>query len=97
MQDSANPPRSSSRSRLPKWPFAKDEILFVSNQLNTDVLGAERYGIRTAWLSAPEFRSADETMPLDDVKPTFTLGRLTDLPALLKRDRDLSRNKAPRG
>ncbi|HEY6307732.1 MAG TPA: HAD hydrolase-like protein [Candidatus Angelobacter sp.] len=69
---------------LSKWPFAEDEILFVCNQLNTDVLGGESFGIRTAWLSAPEFRGDDETMSLDDVKPTFTLSRFADLPSLLE-------------
>jgi FMN phosphatase YigB (HAD superfamily) len=68
---------------LSQWLFAKEHILFVGNQLNTDVLGAEAYGIRTAWLSAPEFRSADETMTLDDVKPTFFLCTLTELTGLL--------------
>jgi FMN phosphatase YigB (HAD superfamily) len=68
---------------LSKWNFRKDEILFVCNQLNTDVLGAEAYGIPTAWLSAPEFRSNDETMTLDEVRPTFILPRFADLLSLL--------------
>src|SRR5260221_6642041 len=58
---------------LGKWPCTQEEILFVCNQLNTDVLGAQRYGIQTAWLSAQEFRSADETMTLHEVTPTFVL------------------------
>ncbi len=69
---------------LAQWNFRKDDILFVCNQLNTDVLGAEGYGIRTAWLSAPEFRSKDETMTLDDVRPTFILPRLAELLSLLE-------------
>jgi phosphoglycolate phosphatase-like HAD superfamily hydrolase len=68
---------------LSKCPYVKSEVLFVSNQLNTDVLGAESFGIRTAWLSAPEFRSADETMTLDDVRPSFILSGFWDLPSLL--------------
>src|SRR6516225_8488538 len=56
-----------------KWTFVKEQVLFVGNQLNTDVLGAESFGIRTAWLSGPEFRSDDETMTLEDVRPTFIL------------------------
>jgi FMN phosphatase YigB (HAD superfamily) len=72
------------RFALAKWQIERDEVLFVCNQLNTDVLGAEQYGIRTAWLSAPEFRSADETMALDDVKPTFSLSDFGQLPSLLQ-------------
>jgi putative hydrolase of the HAD superfamily len=70
---------------LGKWLYTKEEILFVCNQLNTDVLGARRYGIQTAWISAPEFRSGDETMTLDEVTPTFIIQGLKELPALLQR------------
>jgi 5'-nucleotidase len=69
---------------ISKGGFAKDEILFVGNQLNTDVLGGEAFGIRTAWLSAPEFRSQDETMTLDEVKPSFILSRFGELLVLLE-------------
>lgn len=72
------------RFALTQWPFKHDEVLFVCNQLNTDVLGAERYAIRTAWLSAGEFRSDDETMTLADTKPSFVLSALSELPALLQ-------------
>src|SRR5262245_16307032 len=70
---------------LAKGNLEKDRLLFVCNQLNTDVLGAERYGIRTAWLSGIEFRSEDETMTLDDAKPTFMLSSLAQLPSLLQK------------
>jgi FMN phosphatase YigB (HAD superfamily) len=70
---------------MSQWSYAKDEILFVCNQLNTDVVGAESFGIRTAWLSAPEFRSPDETMTLGDVQPTFTLAGFAELASLLAR------------
>lgn len=69
---------------LAKGNFERDSVLFVCNQLNTDVLGAETFGIRTAWLSGPEFRSEDETMTLDDVKPTFILSGFEELPSLLQ-------------
>jgi HAD superfamily hydrolase (TIGR01509 family) len=69
---------------LARWNFDKDDVLFVCNQLNTDVLGAGRYGIRTAWLSGPEFRSDDETMTLADAKPSFILSDLLQLPLLLE-------------
>jgi FMN phosphatase YigB (HAD superfamily) len=83
MRDSANPRRSFSSLLYPAGPLPR-EILFVGNQLNTDVQGGEAYGIRTAWLSAPEFRSDDETMTLDDVQPTFIIRRPVELLPLLR-------------
>jgi FMN phosphatase YigB (HAD superfamily) len=70
---------------LGKWLYTKEEILFVCNQLNTDVLGAQQYGIRTAWIAAEEFRSQDETMMLQDVTPTFVIQDFEEIPALLRR------------
>ncbi len=70
---------------LARWGRSKDEVLFVCNQLNTDVLGASRYGIRTAWISAPEFRGPEETMELRDVQPSFVLPDFAALPGLLER------------
>ena len=67
-----------------QWGFRREQILFVGNQLNTDVLGAESYGIRTAWLCGEAFRSRDETMTLDEVKPSFVLHGLPELLPLLK-------------
>jgi putative hydrolase of the HAD superfamily len=69
---------------LANWNFVKADILFVCNQINTDVFGAEQYGIRTAWLSGPEFRSDDETMTLADAQPSFIISDLTQLPSLLQ-------------
>jgi FMN phosphatase YigB (HAD superfamily) len=83
------------RFALSQWRFAKDEVLFVCNQLNTDVFGAEPFGIRTAWLSAPEFRSQDETMTLDDIKPAFTISGFAELPSLLAKI-SLETQDAPR-
>jgi HAD superfamily hydrolase (TIGR01509 family) len=69
---------------LAKGDFEKETTLFVGNQLNTDVAGAERFGIRTAWLSAVEFRSDDETMTLDDARPSFIVSDMTQLLGLLR-------------
>jgi FMN phosphatase YigB (HAD superfamily) len=69
---------------LARWERQKEEVLFVCNQLNTDVLGASQCGIQTAWISAPEFRSKDETLDLRAVQPTFVLSDLAALPELLK-------------
>lgn len=68
---------------LARCGFAKDDVLFVGNQLNTDIAGAEAFGIRTVWLSGPAYRSDDDA-PCD-ASPTYTIQTLHDLPALLQR------------
>src|SRR4051812_27505806 len=35
---------------LARAGVSREEVLFVGNQLNTDVLGAEAFGIHTVWL-----------------------------------------------
>jgi putative hydrolase of the HAD superfamily len=71
------------RYALARCGLASQEVLFVGNQLNTDVSGAEAFGIPTVWLSGPDYRSADET-PCNTF-PTYTIRTLNDLPALLRR------------
>ena len=68
---------------LARCGLAKEDILFVGNQLNTDILGAEAIGIATVWLSDAAYRSADDA-PCS-VLPTYTIQTLSDLPALLQR------------
>jgi FMN phosphatase YigB (HAD superfamily) len=68
---------------LARCGLAKDDVLFVGNQLNTDVCGGVRFGIRTVWLSGADYRSDDD----DDrsaIAPTYTIRRLGELPSLLK-------------
>ncbi len=67
---------------LRKCAWMRDEILFVGNQLNADVVGGESYGIRTVWLSGSDYRSNDDS-PVN-VTPTYTITTLLDLPALLR-------------
>jgi FMN phosphatase YigB (HAD superfamily) len=59
----------------------KDAVLFVGNQLNTDVAGAQAFGISTVWLSGPAFRSVDDG-PCD-ATPTYTIETLYELPGLV--------------
>ena len=65
--------------------IAKEQILFVCNQLNTDVAGAEAFGIRTVWLSDDAYRSADDA-PCE-ARPSYTIPTLSDLPDLVRRVR----------
>jgi HAD superfamily hydrolase (TIGR01493 family) len=73
---------------LAKCALRKDEVLFVGNQLNTDITGAGQYGIRTVWLSGRRYRSVDETLSPKDVRPTYRIPTLRQLPLLLQRIRD---------
>lgn len=65
--------------------LARQEVLFIGNQLNTDIAGGEGYGIRTVWVSGSAHRSADETQTPTDVHPTHTIPTLRELPPLLRR------------
>lgn len=69
---------------LRKCRLVRDEVLFVGNQLNTDIAGGQAYGIRTVWLSGSAYRSADEKLSREDVHPTHTIPALRQLPSLLE-------------
>ncbi len=73
---------------LAKCALSKHEVLFVGDQLNTDITGGEQYGIRTVWLCGRSYRSADETPSPKDVRPTYTIRTFRQLPLLLQRIRD---------
>jgi FMN phosphatase YigB (HAD superfamily) len=67
---------------LARCGVSKDDVVFVGNQLNTDVRGGEGFGIRTVWLSGAAYRSDDDDGSVD-IKPSYTIQRLGELPALL--------------
>ncbi len=67
---------------LAQCGLTKEDVLFIGNQLNTDVTGGQAFGIRTGWLSGPEYRSRDDTP--SDVVPTHTIQTLYGLPSLLQ-------------
>jgi putative hydrolase of the HAD superfamily len=77
---------------LVKCALSKDEVLFVGNQLNTDVTGGEQYGIRTVWLSGRPYRSADEILSPKDVRPAYRIRTLRHLPLLLQRIHESQRS-----
>jgi putative hydrolase of the HAD superfamily len=66
--------------------LAKDEVLFVGNQLNTDIAGAQAYGIATVWVSGAEYHSADDDRSCG-ATPTYEILHLRELPALIKQIR----------
>jgi FMN phosphatase YigB (HAD superfamily) len=61
---------------------AKDDVLFVGNQLNSDITGGEAFGIRTVWLCGPAYRSLDDA-PCT-ASPIYTIETLYALPALVQ-------------
>ena len=67
---------------LRKCGSFESEVLFVGNQLNTDVCGGVRCGIRTVWISDEAHRSPDDTA--GDVTPDFVISSLAELPALIR-------------
>jgi FMN phosphatase YigB (HAD superfamily) len=68
---------------LAKCRLKRSRVLFVGNQLNTDIKGATDYGIRNVWLSAQEYRSPDDPLTLEQMKSMYVISRLSDLPILL--------------
>ena len=70
---------------LSRCGLARENVLFVGNQLNTDVAGAAAVGIDTVWLSGPQHRSVDDCPSA--AAPTYTIQTLHDLPSLLRQIR----------
>jgi putative hydrolase of the HAD superfamily len=68
---------------LKQCELGKDEIVFVGNQLNTDIRGAKEYGIKCVFLSGAAYRSPDDD-PAAQIQPNYTIGSLKELLALLK-------------
>jgi FMN phosphatase YigB (HAD superfamily) len=70
---------------LAKCRLKKSRVLFVGNQLNTDIKGAAAYGIRNVWLSGEQYHSPDDSLTIEQIEPTYIISRLTDLPVLLSK------------
>jgi len=68
---------------LARCGLSKDDVLFVGNQLNTDIAGGEAFGIRTVWLCGPTHRSLDDG-PCS-ARASYTMDTLYSLPALLQK------------
>jgi putative hydrolase of the HAD superfamily len=74
---------------LKKCKLKKDEVIFIGNQLNTDIRGANDYGIKCVWLSDRVYRSPDDkpndALIVSQARPTHAIKSLKQLPVLLKR------------
>ncbi len=78
------PDRGFFSYALKKCELRKDEVLFVGNQLNSDIRGANAYGIASVWLSGRAYRSRDDTLGLRPARPTYVIKSLKELPSLLE-------------
>jgi|SRR5215469_641946 len=56
---------------LARCGLTKDEVLFVGNQLNSDIAGGEAFGIRTVWLCGSAHLSPDDGP--SRARATFTM------------------------
>jgi FMN phosphatase YigB (HAD superfamily) len=63
---------------------AADEVLFIGNQMNSDIKGANICGIDSVLLTGPAYRSIDDDLD-PTAKPTFKIEHLEQLPNLLAR------------
>ena len=68
---------------LTRCGLANDDVLFVGNQLNTDIAGAMTCGLQSVWLSGSAHRSLDDAAC--NAHPTHTIRTLHDLPSLVQR------------
>src|SRR5215813_6674734 len=73
---------------LERCNLGKEQVLFVGNQLHTDIRGATSYGIKSVWLSGEEYCSPHDTFDrernLRNARPTYTISSLMQLPSLLQ-------------
>jgi len=77
---------------LSRCALGREEVLFVGNQVNTDIQGAIEYGIQFVWLSGSAYRSPDDLgdgkVFLGKVRPPYVIETLKELPPLVERFRE---------
>lgn len=69
------------RFALRNCGVSESEVLFVGNQLSTDVCGGVSCGIRTVWISGEAHRSPDDSGA--DLSPDFVIESMLELPDLI--------------
>ena len=68
---------------LARCRLTKNDVLFVGNQLNSDIAGGEAFGIRTVWLCGSSYRSVDDAPCL--ARATYTIDTLYSLRPLVQK------------
>jgi len=76
------PDRNFFQFALEKCGLSEGEILFVGNQMNTDVCGGVQCGISTVWVSGEAYRSPDDSV--GNLSPAFVIDSLLELPELIR-------------
>jgi putative hydrolase of the HAD superfamily len=84
---SRKPDRKFFRFALEGCGLSADELLFVGNQLDTDICGGSQCGIRTVWISGDAHRSPEETLTPAEIAADFEITSLSELPGLLQQIR----------
>jgi FMN hydrolase / 5-amino-6-(5-phospho-D-ribitylamino)uracil phosphatase len=79
----AKPDARVFRTVLDRIGCAPDEVLYVGDDPDHDVLGPKQIGLRAAWLK----RDPQRVWPLADIEPDLVLGSLGDLVSALSRTR----------
>lgn len=69
---------------LAQCGFVKEEVLFVGNQLSSDIKGANDFGIKNVWLSDKAHRSLYDKLKQGDVEPTYEASSLVEVPGLIE-------------
>jgi len=78
-----------------KCGVSADEVLFVGNQLNTDICGGVQCGIATVWIAGQPHLSPDDAPTA--AHPNFTIDSLAELPELVRRLKTASSAKPESG
>ena len=79
---SRKPHRDFFQFALRQCGLSESQVLFVGNQLNTDVCGGVSCGIRTVWISGEAHRSPDDVDT--EVTPDFVIHSLLELPDVIR-------------
>ena len=79
---SRKPHRDFFQFALRKCRLSESEVLFVGNQLNTDVCGGVSCGIRTVWISGEAHRSPEDSCT--DMTRDFVIKSMLELPELIR-------------
>ncbi|KOF12138.1 haloacid dehalogenase [Planococcus glaciei] len=64
---------------LAKFGYRADEVLMVGDNLLTDIIGAERAGIRSVWINR------EQKAPHESITPTYEISHLEQLLPILAR------------
>jgi FMN phosphatase YigB (HAD superfamily) len=76
------PARQFFTLALAECALQPEDIVFVGNQMDTDIAGANGAGIRSIYLGDKSYRSPDERLSME-AEPTYTIGTLFELPGLI--------------